>query len=111
MLIRTFLALAAGNEGLLQLFQDLAGGLNTDNEADICDAVISLACENPQYPLTGDKLWAALVGKFPEGDDPPNFLGLLAAVQDQIGFLKDLQAQSAGRGTISTEPAVRALVG
>lgn len=111
MLIQTFVALAAENEDLLRFLQDMADGLTNENEADICDAIVSLACEDPQCPLTGDDLWKALVKRSPESADEPNFLGLLSETQDRIGFLKGLRAQSADRPPMTPQSPARVLAG
>ena len=108
---RTFEELAAGHEDLLQLTEDLAGGLPSQDEADICDALVSLTCEDPQTPNTGGNLWNVLTEKFPEGADRPNFLSLLGAIQDQIGFLKELQYQAAERPATVQGVTRRVLVG
>ncbi len=108
-LIRTFEALAAGDEDLLTLLDELTGIFTKETEASICDGVVALVCENPQCPAIGQKLYLKLLEKFP-GDKEPNFLNLATALQNKLGFLRELVAKTADHQTEVAEP-VRVLTG
>ena len=102
MLVQTFAGLAAGDSRMLAWLMVTAKQFKGIKEADLCDALVTLICENPQYPPTGDALlWAICRQYHIKGHETAlDITRLETELWDRISELKQLRADIAADPSI-----------